>query len=158
MKFQYMVGIVGLSVASGLIVYYLTKPKNVALATCAGGKGAPSPGVALMRGWSPARMFGTKSDVETEFAACPLGTTCNIGGVCACTFCGTGQPNGYKNTPKGQSGAIQSWTGRLFQCGRSSCYAAAIRAGKTCSSTVVATQGAAGTCGWGKCSDFASCC
>ena len=159
MKAETIVITVGVAVAATLIAneIWSVVSKNRALATCQANRAHPARGTALSRGYQCARAFGTKDDVEREFAACPLGPTCNIGGVCACTFCGP-LPNGVQPITTEQSGALQTWGARAFNCGPTACYAAAIKRGQSCASQVVATQGAAGTCGWGKCADFTSCC
>lgn len=159
MKAETIIVTVGIAVAATLIANEIwgVWGKNFALPTCQAGKAHPTRGTALTRGYACASAFGSKAAVELEMAACPLGPTCNIGGVCACTLCGP-LPNGVQPKQVEQSGALQTWGARPFNCGRTSCYAAVIKRGQTCSSQVVATQGAAGTCGWGKCADFNSCC
>ncbi len=157
MKFQTLAVTVGVSVASGLVVYYLTRPRNPALPTCERGSGGTPRSAPLTRSFTGSKALGTLSSAETEMAQCPLGPTCSLGGVCACTFCGP-RTNGIQNTKTEKSGALQSWGARLFSCGRTSCYAAAVKRSTSCVTQVVSTQGAAGTCGWGKCNDFSSCC
>jgi hypothetical protein len=157
MKWETAAMFLGLSVASALIVDYITSRQNAALPTCKGALAKQPTATPLSRTFAPGATLGTKSAVEAEMQECPLGQSCRVGGVCTCSFCKV-QPNGFQNTPKSQSGALQSWGSRPFSCGRTTCYAAAIKSGKTCSSQVVATQGAAGTNGWGTCADFASCC
>jgi hypothetical protein len=157
MKIETIVMTVGIAVAATLIADYLTRPKNPALATCKGSTLAPGTSTPLLRSFACARMFGTKAATEAEFQQCPLGPTCQIGGVCACTFCRV-KANGVQNTGKSQSGSIQTWSKNPYGCGRSACYATAVKSATSCVTQVVATQGAQGNCGWGKCGDFASCC
>lgn len=148
----------GVAIASTLLIDHLTTNQNKGLATCRGSKAKQPISGPLVRRFTCARSgIGDKSAVEAEMQQCPLGPTCSLGGVCACTFCGV-KPNGVQNTAVTQSGAIQSWGARVHSCGRSACYAAAVRQSTQCVTQVVATQGAAGTCGWGKCHDFSSCC
>lgn len=160
MKLNTAVMTVGLAVVATIIaneVWNWTQTRNKALATCRGGQAHPKTGAALSRTYACGRSFGTKADVESEFSQCPLGPTCQIGGVCACTFCRV-KVNGIQNTKGSQSGAIQSWSKNPYGCGRSACYADSVKRSTSCVTQVVATQGASGNCGWGKCGDFSSCC
>jgi hypothetical protein len=148
---------VSCTVVGGLLVYYLTSNRNKALATCSGTQVRQPATTPLSRTFACSKSFGTLSSVESDIAACPLGSTCNAYGVCACTFNGP-KPNGVQNISTEQSGALQSWGARSGRCGPTTCYAAAIRRGTSCVTQVVATQGAAGNSGFGQCSDFSGCC